>query len=483
MARKAAIKLDALIALGAGKLAKLVLDETKRDANFRKLASAALAGTKGPEAVASLVDRRLAGLERARGCIDWDKAKPFATDLDMTIKTIVDELGPADPAAAVDRLIRFVATHRTVFERLDDSDGRAQNVYDDAIAAMRPLVGAMAEADRRRLPNKIALALADETHGYMARVVKAVVGDIPDAACASWDAELAARQVSLSDQRGVTHDWDRDRRISGIVATRQAIAEARGDLDGFIALEETKHPHVQDSMGIAERLLAAGRGEEALIWVRRKSGRRIGYISHADLADGARIRDLRAGARVTLEARILERLGDKAAATALLWAAFESTLDVEMLREHVRRLDDFAEFDVLDRAFDHVSSATDVYRALVFFIEWPRLDRAARLAVDRRDKWDGRHYELLAPAAAALEADHAAAATILYRALLSDILVRAKAQAYGHGARYLAKLDALAGAFDAASIAGMDSHVSYRAALTKAHGRKSAFWTQVHAKR
>ena len=276
---------------------------------------------------------------------------------------------------------------------------------------------------------------------------------------------MGSRQAHLGDRRD-----------------RQAIAEARGDLDGFIALEETKHPHVQDSMGIAERLLAAGRGEEALIWVRRKSGRRIGYISHADLADGARIRDLRAGARVTLEARILERLGDKAAATALLWAAFESTLDVEMLREHVRRLDDFAEFDVLDRAFDHVSSATDVYRALVFFIEWPRLDRAAELAVDRRDKWTVGITNYSA-GAAALEADHAAAATILYRALLSDILVRAKAQAYGHGARYLAKLDALAGAFDAASIAGMDSHVSYRAALTKAHGRKSAFWTQVHAKR
>ncbi|MGA2792704.1 MAG: DUF6880 family protein [Roseiarcus sp.] len=483
MARKAAINLDALTALGAGKLAKLVLDETERDAGFRKLVSAALAGTKGPEAVASLVDRRLGGLERARGFIEWDKAKTFAADLDMTIKTIVDELGPADAAAAVDRLIRFVATHRAVFERVDDSSGRVQNLYQDAIAAMRPLVGAMAEADRSQLPNKIASALANETHGYMADVVKAVVGDIPEAARASWDAGLAAQQVSLCDQRDAKRDWDRDTRLSGIVATRQAIAEARGDLDGFIALEETKQPHVQETMGIAERLLAAGRGEEALIWVRRKSGRRIGYISHADLADRAEIRDLRGGARVTLEARILEKLGDKAAARALLWAAFESTLDAEMLRQHVRTLDDFDEFDVLDRAFDHVSSATDVYRALVFFIAWPRLDRAARLVVDRRDKWDGRHYQLLAPATAALEPDHPAAAAILYRALLSDILARAKAQAYGHGARYLAKLDQLAGAFDAASIAGMDGHASYRAALTKAHGRKSAFWTQVHAKR
>jgi hypothetical protein len=52
---------------------------------------------------------------------------------------------------------------------------------------------------------------------------------------------------------------------------------------------------------------------------------------------------------------------------------------------------------------------------------------------------------LLAPAAEALEdVEPRAASVLLYRALIDDILQRARSPAYGHAARYLARLDALA---------------------------------------
>lgn len=43
--------------------------------------------------------------------------------------------------------------------------------------------------------------------------------------------------------------------------------------------------------------------------------------------------------------------------------------------------------------------------------------------------WDGRHYDILVPVARALEDSHPVAATVLYRALLNDILSRAKSVA------------------------------------------------------
>src|ERR687886_336259 len=97
MARKATLTQEALAALGAEKLAKLVLAEAERNAAFRKLVRASLAGARGPEAIAALVDRRLAALERARGFIGWEKRKVFAADLEATRATITDELGAADP--------------------------------------------------------------------------------------------------------------------------------------------------------------------------------------------------------------------------------------------------------------------------------------------------------------------------------------------------------------------------------------------------
>ena len=93
--------------------------------------------------------------------------------------------------------------------------------------------------------------------------------------------------------------------------------------------------------------------------------------------------------------------------------------------------------------------------------------------------WDGRHYDILAPAARVLEEKHPAAAAILYRALLNDILVRAKSTAYGHGAQYLARLNDLAAASDAAAIPGMSNHATFNAEIAKAHARKVGFWAHV----
>jgi hypothetical protein len=47
MARRATLTNEALAALGAEKLAKIVLDEAGRNAPFKKLVTAALAGAKG----------------------------------------------------------------------------------------------------------------------------------------------------------------------------------------------------------------------------------------------------------------------------------------------------------------------------------------------------------------------------------------------------------------------------------------------------
>ena len=123
----------------------------------------------------------------------------------------------------------------------------------------------------------------------------------------------------------------------------------------------------------------------------------------------------------------------------------------------------------------------DIHRALALFLDWPRLDLAARHVLDRSGRWDGRHYGALAPAAEALATDYPDAATILYRALLDDILKRAQSSAYAHAAAYLAQLDSLAPRLTSAAV--LPDHAAYRAALANAHARKPAFWAQVRKRR
>jgi hypothetical protein len=234
-------------------------------------------------------------------------------------------------------------------------------------------------------------------------------------------------------------------------------------------------------MAIAERLCDADRHVEALEWVRKPGRLGMKILTYDDVADGSGPHGGPDIARTRLEIRVLVAKGDFAAAQDLRWTTFETTLDAAMLRDHVAHLPDFAEFEVLDKVFAHAMSFAQKYRALSFLLEWPRRDLAATLVIEHRAHWQGRYYHVLLVAAETLEPDRSAAATILYRALLDDILDRARSPAYGHAARYLEKLDALASDEDAAIL--IDPHQNYRAALAKKHGRKSGFWSHVEAQR
>lgn len=469
MARKSALTTAKLKDLGTDKLAQLVLDEAERNAGFRRQVKAALAGKSGPEAIAKLIDRRLSGLLRAKSFIEWDKAGAFAEDLRSLTDTITSELGPAAPALAIDWLLRFIATHEQVFERVDDSSGRVQDVYYQAISATGDLARSLPLPEADALPEKIMTALGESTHGYLADVTEAVAAHLPQDSLTRWDGELkdaiserqAEEAASKSDGwfYSMTSQW---------AAMRQILASARGDLDLLIALELKKKPHMQDTLGIAAQLLDIGRSAEALEWV-RKPGRRT--FGEAD--DGL------SPERVSLEARILDATGDRSAAQALRWRCFEAKLSADILREYLKQLPDFEDIEAEDRAHAFALEKSEPEVALQFFLDWPRLDLAAKLITTHPHRWDGGDWHILPKVAGLLEHDHPLAATILYRALLDNILDRARSKAYGHGAKYLGKLDLLAGEADQIHPSGMINHATYLAKLKTAHPRKSGFWARV----
>lgn len=190
MAHKPALSINKLKDLGPDTLARLVLEEAERNAGFRRQVKAVLAGKDGPVAIARLIDRRLSGLARAKSFVDWDKARGFADDLRSLTDTITSELGSASAARAMDRHLHFVATHEQVFERVDDSSGRVQDVYYGAIHDIGDLAPDLPTDDADLLPDKIMAALGETTHGYLTDVTNAVAPHLPQDTLARWDAEL-----------------------------------------------------------------------------------------------------------------------------------------------------------------------------------------------------------------------------------------------------------------------------------------------------
>ena len=480
MARRAALTSENLIALGAEKLATIILDEAGRNAPFKKLVAAALAGAQGPKAVAAVVDRRLAGLERARGFVEWEKRKTFAADIRGTLTTITDELGAADPGMAADRLVRFLTCSEHVFERIDDSSGHIQTIFHDGADALPDLVARMPDEDRIELVGRLIPLLADDGYGLIDAAVHGTIPLLSEAGLAEIDSKIASAIGESGPSQGdARRDWERLGRRDRLVRARQAIADARGDVDAFIALGSERPDGRQDAMAIASRLLAAGRPAEALDWIRRPARRGIRAMSAADLADHSAGTDLSDRERVRLEIRILMALGRKSEAQDLRWRTFEATLDADILRDYVAHLGDFEEFDALERAFGYAAAHPDQHRALGFFLEWPRLDLAAK-ARSGPPRHVGRTALRLAgagsrspgarssrrcdgplPRSAGRHPSPGPFTGLRSRSPLSRQARRPRHR----GSRCIGCLD----------------HEAYRAGLRRMHGRKAGFWSLVES--
>ncbi len=230
VARKPAINEDALAKLGVAKLATLIVDEAGRNPTFRKLVTATLAAAKGPDAVAVVIDKRLASLDRTKGFVDWPKAKEFAADLANMVVIIVSEIGGVDADRALDRLVRFLMTAGQVLNRIDYSSGRIQSIYGDAASAMAELVAKVGDDRRPSLPDRFhELAVSDE-YDFFSEIMPKIVAVLPHAAVDSWDAKLEKEIRSLGPISKEDRDWERQIKTNRIIGLRQAIADQRKDV-------------------------------------------------------------------------------------------------------------------------------------------------------------------------------------------------------------------------------------------------------------
>ncbi len=98
-----------------------------------------------------MIDRRLTALESAQGYIDWQKRRAFAADLNATVTVILDELRPLDAGAALERLKRFLDGADSVLNRVDDSTGAVQGVYERATEAFVAIAAALSPAEAARV--------------------------------------------------------------------------------------------------------------------------------------------------------------------------------------------------------------------------------------------------------------------------------------------------------------------------------------------
>ncbi len=473
MASKKTLNVKNLEFLGAARLAELLMEISEGDAFAKRRLRLEIAGTQSVEDVAHEIRKRLNTIKRARSFIDWEKIRTFSKDLEAQRLAIIEQVGKKEPELALELLWQFMEISNFVFERSDDSNGIISNIFHEACDD----IGKLAEVTKpeaKALADRVFDSLSKNSYGqydYLIETLAPALGKKGLEHLKSCMIGLSntpiekppknERKVIGWGSGGEVYEDEIEgrQRESTVRMALLQIADAQGDVDSFIAQYDEKTRKVpQIATEIAQRLLAAERAAEALAVIDAAEHRR-GWIP----CEWKQIR-----------LDVLDSLERKGEAQKFRWACFESDLDSSHLKDYLKALPDFEDFEAEEKALDYAHSFSNAHEALRFLVSWPSLERAASLVITQADKIDGNFYELLSPAADALEAKHPLAATLVRRAMIDFSLDNQRSTRYRHAARHLLECESLAASIR--DFGSFETHDDYKSRLKEKHGRKSSFW-------
>jgi hypothetical protein len=278
LASKKTLNTKNLEALGAERLAGLLIEISAGSAAAKRRLRLELAGAESPGEVAKEVRKRLITIARSRSFVDWQNRRALVDDLETQRRAIIEQVAKSDAVEALDLLWRFLALGNAIFERCDDSSGTVMGIFHHACEDLGEIAKA-AKTDPTRLADHAFQALTENDYGQYDRLITVLA---PALGREGLD-HLKGRMIELSNQP-VLKPPEKERQVIGwgssgpiyadetgerfrastVGLALQEIADVQGDVDAFIGQydEQTrKVPKIAAS--IAQRLLAAGRAEEA----------------------------------------------------------------------------------------------------------------------------------------------------------------------------------------------------------------------------
>lgn len=525
MAGRPSLNARSLEALGAARLAELLLQHTEGNAAGRRALRLALAEAQGPQEMAQEVRKRLATLDRSERWLDRRAFAPVLAELESQRQAITTAMGSQAPALAVELLWRLLELAPSLLDRVDDSDGAGLALFHRASADLGRLA-CLARLSAAALGDQVAEAVLDNREGQydllvchlaealtpeglrrlrqrleqerpaLRRPDELLVEDEPDEA----EEEGVLVLANAIDRDGVQHSgfaWDEDADDpfrpgsdeDGWIGT----FEPEDDDDDEQAVDPWERRQavrlamlaIADGLGEPEAYLAeyrdhapAGLGRPRLIArvARRltaagRAAEALALLEGVELPEGWRSD----GARPWLDAQLeaLEALGQADAAQVLRREFVIERLSLPHLRAYLQRLPAFedgeAEEEILETVLEHRSFDA----ALEFLHRWPDQRRAARLILAHPDRLNGANEPLLTAVAAGLEERQPLAASLCLRAMIEEVLETAHSSRYGRAVRHLESCCRLAAGIT--NWGRIPPHNAYVRELLRAYGHRMGF--------
>ena len=118
MASKKTLNAKNLEALGARRLAELLIEISTGNILAKRRLRLELAGEESPAAVAGEIRKRLATIARSREFVDWQNRRALVDDLQIQRRAIVDKVAKRNPTEGTGTDVAFHGTGRLCLRAL-----------------------------------------------------------------------------------------------------------------------------------------------------------------------------------------------------------------------------------------------------------------------------------------------------------------------------------------------------------------------------
>lgn len=463
MARRPRITEASVAQLGVERLSALLVTEAASNKALKQALQLALESGQGVDSLAAGIRQRLISLDKSQSRLSTNKGRETLAELQRLQHSIVSDVSKADPAEALSLMWQMIDLHGPLIARTRDRAGRLDEFFRAAVPTL-PELASKARPDAEQLAEDVYQRYIGDRDGLYETLITIMADPLGPAGLAVLRERFEkARDAHRQKTRRVQSATAYDHLLATLDDGLRAVSDAMGDVDGFIAtfsVEEMRHPVY--ATHIAVRLADADRADEAMA-----------ILEHAAPDD-----DDPPGWRLDWNNALILTLQKQSRTDELKsvnWQMFETFLSHTHLRAYLKLLPDFDDVEAEERALDWVTQHPAFIPALLFLVKWPALPRAAKLINARADDIDGSYYDLLLPAAEALDGKFPLAGALIRRALIVFVLKLGRGHRFKQAMQHVKELEALDASIS--DYGEHDDHKVFIEHLWLDHPLKAGFWS------
>jgi len=237
-AAKGSLNAKNLEALGAARLAELLITLCEGNNASQRLLRLALAEQKGPLEMARELRKRLASIARAGSLLDDHQGDELLRELERQRQAICGPIAAHDADLAVDLLWEVLELSGGLIERCDDRDAVLRDWFHQASAALGQ-VALAARGKPQILADQVYAAVVSNSYGQFDPIVRDLGPALGPEGLAHLRLRLEILRKRSSGPTAATTKPDWVVRLAML-----DIADALGDAEAYLAEYRDHHPEV-----------------------------------------------------------------------------------------------------------------------------------------------------------------------------------------------------------------------------------------------